>query len=192
MKSILLSLSFILSSICSFGQLPSFTKQSKETIILFLNDNKVPVDIKDLVTLKDVNVFSYYNSTEKLTVPEAYFFNKDGYRVKNFNGTSCGNEITGLKKINKKSFDKDDSIKDWVKNFTFFKQDGEDLLNSGYDFFIVINWATFLPTENEVSFNWYKTLKEQKEYKIKIFLSNLDIQKDWELTQAQKDALHLE
>jgi len=191
MKSIIFSISLILSSLYSFGQFPNFVLQSQETMIAYLTENNVQFDKGDLVALKDISVFSNYNDSQKLTVPEAYFFNKDGYRVKGFDGTSCGSEITGLKKINKKSFIKDDKINDWVKNFTFFQNIDEDLLNSGYDFFVIINWATYLPKENQTSFNWYNALKQEKGYKIKIYLCNLDIQKDWELSQEQRDFLRI-
>ncbi len=175
-----------------FAQQPTFTRQTSESLIKYLTDNNVQFDKADITTLRDINIFSYYNSTEKLTVPEAYFFNREGYRINGFSGTDCGNEITGLQKINKKSFDKNETINDWVSYFSFIQPNKEeDLLNSGYDFFVVINWAVFLPKMNEVSFNWYYALKKEKKYKIRIFLSNLDIQKDWELNQAQKDALNL-
>lgn len=192
MKGILLIISFFFT-FNVWSQLPTFNIQNEESLYKYLKDNNVEFNKADIVTLKDINSFSYYNETDKLTVPEAYFFNRKGFRLKgNFDATSCGQTINNLEKLNKKSFDKTDSIDNWIKEFKFLQPQSSDLYNSGYDGFIIINWAIFLPKMNEASFNWYKSLKDEKKYKIKIILLNLDIQDNWELNQAHKDALHLE
>jgi len=192
MKNILLILSFLLTY-NTYSQAIIFNKQNEESLYKFLSNSNVEFDKSDIVTLKDINSFSLYNNTDKLTVPEAYFFNREGFRLKgNFDATSCGQAISSLEKLNKKSFYKNDTIDDWIRDFKYLHPQSSDLHNSEYDGFVIINWAIFLPTMNKVSFTWYKSLKEEKKYKIKVFLLNLDIQDSWEMSQEQKDALHLE
>jgi len=53
----------------------------------------------------------------------------------------------------------------------------------------LINWAIFLDSNNETSFNWYKSLKSNKDLKIKVILINLDVQESWNLTEGQKKFL---
>jgi hypothetical protein len=169
----------------------TFNRENLESLTSYLTDNNVEFEKKDLATLKDMDVFSMYNTYKLLVVPEAYFFNKEGYRVKGFNGADCAQAIQNLEKINKKRIDKLDTISNWIKYFTFFDNTDEDVLNSGYDFFIIINWAKFSPKEDEISFNWYRSLKTESKYKIKIIFANLDIQEDWVLSDVQKKGLKL-
>jgi hypothetical protein len=58
-----------------------------------------------------------------------------------------------------------------------------------YDIYVLINWAIFLDSNNETSFNWYTSLKNNKELKIKVILINLDVQEIWNLTDGQKEFL---
>lgn len=169
-----------------------FQKEDISSISNFLSENNVVFESKDLATLKNVKMLWMYNSHKLLVVPDVYFFNRDGFRVKNFNAGNCGQELQQLEKINKKKIDKSDNITKWKSYFTFFEDDDENILESDYDFFIIINWAKFTPKQNEIPFAWYSSLKKNKEYKIKIIFLNLDVQADWVLTDAEKKVLKLE
>ncbi len=176
----------------SNAQEVTFTNENLKSLLTYLKEQNVAFEIKDLATLKNINNFSFYNTNELLVVPEAYFFNKEGFRVKGFQGTGCGQLIKDLEKINKKRVDKSDTITKWTEHLSFFENNEEILLESGYDFFIIINWAKYLPKENEISFNWYNSLKVENTYKIKIILLNLDVQDNWILSEAVKKALGFE
>ena len=64
-----------------------------------------------------------------------------------------------------------------------------DISSDDYDIYVLINWAIFLDSNNETSFNWYTSLKNNKELKIKVLLINLDVQETWQLTDKQKEFL---
>lgn len=175
---------FLLSFACQSQQSPSFQVQNRESLFKFLETNNISFDKKDVAVLKDMKTFTVYNANDMLTVPEAYFFNNQGQRVKGFKGVACGQAIQNLEKINKKASDKKDTINKWFDNFTFLESPKDSFTD--YDFYVIINWATFLPEENKISFNWYQSLKENKQHKIKIVLLSLDIQDNWALNDAQK------
>lgn len=186
------SLIIILAFSFSHAQEINFSKENLESLSGYLKEQNINFDVKDLATLRGINDFSFYNRNELLVVPEAYFFNREGFRVKGYNGISCGQVIRDLEKINKKRVDKTDTIAKWAAHFSFFENNDEELLNSSYDFFVIINWAKYLPKENEVSFNWYNSLKTENPYKIKIIFLNLDVQENWISNEAQKKVLGLE
>ena len=176
----------------SNAQQINFSKENLASLSGYLKEQNVNFDIKDLATLKNINAFSFYNSNELLVVPEAYFFNREGFRVKGYNGISCDQVIRDLEKINKKRVDKSDTITKWKEHISFFENNDEELINSGYDFFVIINWAKYLPKENKVSFNWYNSIKAENPYKIKIIFLNLDVQENWIINETQKKVLGLD
>lgn len=191
MIKIFLSLIFITFLSTSYSQETQFARENQKSLESYLVENNVSYKIDDIAVLKDINSFSYYNHYDKLVVPEVYYFNRDGYRIKsNVNLDACGQELSNIDKINKRSFDKKDNLRAWMEHFKFIDSN-EDIFSSSYDAFIVINWAKFLPKMNEVSFNWYNSTKKLNNPKIRVILLNLDIQDSWELNQAQKDALRL-
>lgn len=57
----------------------NFSKENLASLSGYLKEQNVNFDIKDLATLKNINTFSFYNNNELLVVPEAYFFNREGF-----------------------------------------------------------------------------------------------------------------
>lgn len=165
-----------------------FKIESQNSIIEYLDNKRVEYSLDDIAILKDIKVFGDYGKTERLVVPEAYFFNRDGFLLKNNNkGISCGASIKNLSKILKSKYDSNQTITAWLSDYIILGD--KETLFKEYDIYILINWAIFLDSNNEVSFNWYKSLKSNKDLKIKVILINLDVQESWNLTEGQKKFL---
>lgn len=185
-----LTISIILFSVNSFFCQKNeikFKLETENSLIEYLNRNDVLYSLEEIATLKDIQAFSKYSKEEKLVVPEAFFFNKDGYLIKNSSKSiNCGSSVKHLKKLSSAKYNVNEKFTDWINEFTFLdkKVDSEN-----YDLYILINWAIFLDDYNEVSFNWYKSIKEKKELKIKVILVNLDVQENWNLNENQKEYL---
>ena len=171
----------------------TFKKESKESMLQFLNDKNVEYLKEDIATLHDLNVFIDYYSKEMLSIPEAYFFNKEGFRVsKKYKGTSCGKVIKKADKINKTDFDSNDNVVDWLKYYSF--PFGNEDSGEEYDAYVIITWAIFAESNesNDTAFNWYKSLKDNKELNIKVILLNLDIQDTWQISDENAKVLGLD
>mgnify|MGYP005845300111 CR=1 FL=1 len=200
MKYILFISFFTLLSSCTITRTKkieiNFTRETPASLQSFL-DGRVEYDKADIATLNSINALVAYNDSERLSVPEAYFFNRHGYRVKNnFRGTNCGQVIKNTHQINTAPSDNKEHIDDWIKDYTFPL--GEDTLsNTGgdYDAYIIITWAKFVEqlssSSNENAINWYRSVKELNSMRIKVIFLNLDIQESWTLTDEQEKALGL-
>jgi hypothetical protein len=165
-----------------------FKIENQNSITKYLDEKKVEYTLDDIAILRDIKVFGDYGKTERLVVPEAYFFNKDGFLLKNNNkGVGCGASIKNLSKILKSKYDVNETISTRLKDYKILGNN--DVLTEQYDIYILINWAIFLDSNNETSFNWYKSLKSNKDLKIKVILINLDVQESWNLTEGQKKFL---
>lgn len=166
----------------------TFKSVNQDSLFNYLNKNQISYDLDNLAILKDIKVFSNYSATERLAVPEAYFFNKDGFLLKNKNkGISCGATIKDLTKIMKSKIDINQQLSTWFEELTFLGT--QPSLEETYDIYVLINWAIFLDSNNQTSFNWYQSLKENKVLKVKVVLVNLDVQESWNLTKGQKQFL---
>ena len=166
----------------------TFKSVNQDSLFNYLNKNQISYDLDDLAILKDIKVFSNYSATERLAVPGAYFFNKDGFLLKNKNkGISCGATIKDLTKIMKSKIDINQQLSTWFEELTFLGT--QPSLEETYDICVLINWAIFLDSNNQTSFNWYQSLKENKVLKVKVVLVNLDVQESWNLTKGQKQFL---
>lgn len=183
-----LSLFFIFSITVNAQKL---SIQTTDEQISYLNKHKVKYAKEDLYTLKDVSVFVDYLTNEKIEIPSAYFFNKDGYRVSSkYHGDRCSQVISDPEEMNKVSFDENDPVSKWLKDYMpIFTEDNS---NEQYDGYVIICWAVIAKKgSNEASFNWYKSLKDNKDLKIKVILLNLDLQSTWEYTDYQKEVFGL-
>ena len=189
MKQILIFLIFILYAGFSYSQNNQikFKLENKNSLIEYLDANQVSYSFEEIATLKDIRIFSEYSKTKKLAVPEAFFFNKDGFLIENNSkAISCGSSVKHLKKLASAKYNANEKFSDWVEKLTILDKK-DDLEN--YDLYILINWAIFLDANNEVSFNWFKSIKDKTELKIKVILVNLDVQENWNLTEGQKEYL---
>ena len=185
-----LGIIFSIASSLAFSQNVKidFKIENQNSITKYLDDKKVEYTLDDIAILRDIKVFGDYGKTERLVVPEAYFFNKDGFLLKNNNkGVGCGASIKNLSKILKSKYDVNETISTRLKDYKILGNN--DVLTEQYDIYILINWAIFLDSNNETSFNWYKSLKSNKDLKIKVILINLDVQESWNLTEGQKKFL---
>ena len=170
-----------------------FALREKQDLVKYLQEHSVKYDMEDLYVLKDVNVFIDYLKKEMVVVPSAYFFNKDGFRVsKKYKGDRCSQVITDPEKINKVSYDENDPVINWLKEYTSLSNSSNESFNR-LDGYIIIFWATILDEEsNIISFNWYKSLKQNTLFAMKPILVNLDLQSDWKLTDLHKEAFGLQ
>lgn len=177
-----------------------FEREDKESIEAFLNNKNINYDIQELATLNHINTFIDFNSEGKLVVPEAYFFNKSGYRVKDdFNGTRCSLVISNIDQVNSATANSEEKIDDWLKDIKLLHEHkgSSKIFDEDYDLYVIINWSIYADKilkghATETSFLWYNDLKKNNRgLNIKIILLNLDIQKDWEMTEAQNEVLGL-
>jgi hypothetical protein len=165
---------------------PNYQPQTDQSLTHFLDSNKVIYDKADIATLKDTILFKKFGIKNNFTIPDAFFFNKEGYRVEdNFKGTTCGHIITNADKINTAPTDKTEHINDWVKDFDFLEN--KDISNQGYDVTIILTWGIYAhksaPSVNREAFEWYKSLKEDyPDMKIRAIFLNLDLQRSWFIT----------
>jgi len=196
---LLLSLFALMS--CSFTRTKNvnitFKKETAESLQAYLNEKNVSYDNTDIAVLNSIDAMLYYNSNGRISVPEAYFFNRDGFRVKDsFKGTRCGQVINNTNQINAAPSDNKEHIGEWLKDFSFPLQESSPESYEGmYDAYIIISWAKFVDqissSSNESAINWYNSLKNNKEMKIKTIFLNLDVQESWVLTEEQERAFGL-
>ena len=153
-----------------------------------MKENKIDFSNNQIATLKGIGSFGEYGRTEKLTVPDAYFFNSKGELIKNKGkGIYCGAELKKLEKVSKMKSDPNQTLKNFLNDITIL--DGSKLTEDNVDIYIVIKWAKFLSSESETSLNWFSKLKKNENLKIKVLLLNLDVQESWKLTEGQKEYL---
>ncbi|MCO6148215.1 hypothetical protein [Flavobacterium sp. NRK1] len=170
---------------------PDFQPQTDNSMTHFLDSSKVIYNKADIATLKDTVALKKFAKKNAFTIPDAFFFNKEGYLVENdFKGTSCGHAINNADKINAAPADKTEYINEWVSDFNF--QENADTDNNDYDATIIITWGMYAhksaPTVNREAFEWYKSLKENyPDMKIRTILLNLDFQRKWFIKDEEEN-----
>ncbi|AWI24630.1 hypothetical protein [Flavobacterium pallidum] len=168
----------------------TFTLQDVASLERYLSEQGVAFRATDLVTLKNFNAFANYNKQDKLSVPEIYFFNREGFMVRNrFNKNECTEVIGDIDKINAMKAIRTEKLSAWLSQIAV--SEGNDTQTSP-DCTIIIDWAVFAGKEmNAQAFEWYREINKQKANgrKIKCYLLNLDLQQSWNLTDNQKKAL---
>lgn len=199
MKKIAVTLVVLLTMSCTITRNASieFKEENKASLISFLDAKEAVYEQEDVAVLKDFRTFIAYNDSEKLVAPEAYFFNKDGYRViNNFKGTRCGLVINNIREVNNAPLDESkDHINNWLKNFTFLSDSSHHTNpEDDYDVYVIISWAKFADpiakgNINDTTLSWYKSLKENPDLKIKTILLNIDVQESWALSDEYKEAI---
>lgn len=199
MKKIAAALFVFLTTSCTITRNVSldFKEENKGSLISFLDAKEADHEEEDVAILKDFRTFIAYNDNKKLVAPEAYFFNKDGYRVvNNFKGTSCGLVINNIQEVNNAPVEESkEHISNWLKDFAFLSDSSHHTnTEDDYDVYVVISWAKFADhiakgSINETTLSWYKSLKENTDLKIKTILLNLDVQESWALSDEHKEAI---
>jgi len=194
-KLLLLACIFSLAS-CTITRKINFelNKETDASMLAFLDRNNVDYKKEDLATLNSAYAYGLFSNNGYLQVPEAHFFNRDGYRVNNnFRGTNCGQVIKNAEKINTAPIsDKKENLNTFAENFDFMAVPNESQIQ--YDAYVVISWGIFADKDvheaNETAFKWYKSLKEDyPDMKIKVILLNIDLQEKWHLTKEQEEIL---
>lgn len=194
-KLLFLSFIFILAS-CTITKKVSFDlkKETDSSMLAFLDKNNVEYKKEELATLNSAYAYGLFSNNGYLQVPEAHFFNRDGYRVNdNFKGAGCGQVIKNADKINTAPVsDKKEQLNAFAENFDFMAIPNETQVK--YDAYVVISWGIFADKDvheaNETAFKWYKSLKKDfPDMKIKVILLNIDLQEKWHLTKEQEEVL---
>ncbi len=199
MKKLLFTLTFIIS-FSAFAQKKKPSQHIKiennSTLQTFLEENDVPINVKDLATLDYLGSWIEFNNNDFLHVPSAYFFNREGYRTaKKFVGERCSQTIKGIEKIDSYKVDKDENINDWVSKYMAFPFTSEPVFGEPYDAYVIIFYCKCLDEFDDVNataFRWYKSLINNDKVKVKAILLNLDIQESWNITDEQKKAIRIE
>ncbi len=167
-----------------------FKIEDDASLIQYLNERKIDYSIDQLATLLNTKAFNTYAQAGRLKVPDAYFFNSKGERiVKTAKGTSCGVEIKKLAKIAKSKSDATDLLLDFLKNVSVL--DHSDFSSGDADVYVIITWGKVLAEDSETSLSWFSHLKkiEDDGVKVKVLLLNIDVQRKWNLSDAQKKHL---
>lgn len=198
MKKLLFILSFFVSFLAiAQKHKPSghYEWENNNTLKTFLETNDVEINVKDLATLDYFNSWAYFDNNGFIQVPNAVFFNREGYRIaKNFVGEKCSQAIKGMEKIDTYKVNKDENINEWVSKYMAFPFTKEPIFDEAYDAYVVIFYCKCLDSYDDVNataFRWYKSLKENDKIKVKAILLNLDIQDTWQLTDEQKKIIGL-
>ena len=134
----------------------------------FLNTKNV--DTSNVYVFK--NIISYATASNKklLNIPDAVFFNKDGYQVSyKKSAKDCNAKIDGflsdLNNFSNLTFDTNKKMEDVVKLISNNKKTKP----VATDINVFITWAIFAGKLNdEKSFNWVKLLEQAKANGIKI------------------------
>ncbi|QEE50122.1 hypothetical protein FUA48_11180 [Flavobacterium alkalisoli] len=169
----------------------SLVLQNQVTILQYLDEKGVNYDKTDIAVISKFDAWAYLLENGKNEFPAAFFFNSKGENVK-LKGDKCSQELKKLEKLNTAKINKDeDPLSDWLKHYiTFLEEDTEQKNYNGY---IIVLWTKYVSPEiNETAFNWYKSVKENKDLNIKIILLNFDLMDTWEISDENKKVLGLE
>lgn len=169
-------------------------QENKTTLASYLDERKVNYDIKDLATLDHINSWIHFNDNKLLMVPHAIFFNKYGARItENFNEQKCSAAINGIEDINNYAADTNDNLNKWLADYITFPFTEETIFTEEYDGYVLLLYGKFAgKSSNAATFNWYRSIREDKSIKLRPILLNIDLQDNWEMSAEQKKALGLE
>lgn len=162
---------------------------------------KTHKELNDFLIKKDLNQSSIYyiKSWENYknllkekysSLPEAYFFNREGDFV-NYKKTSkeCNANVGEFIK-NLTEFSKLKSVK--TKNIKIFEENinnSKDEKFKRHDINVIITWATFLGKVNKKkAFEWINLIEEAKKKGVNInyYLVNYDLQESWKINKKEK------
>ncbi|RYJ42032.1 hypothetical protein [Flavobacterium beibuense] len=163
--------------------------ENKTTITEYLT--KKHMDTTDVLVFKNFNAFAL--AVKKgMKIPNAMFFNSAGNFV-NYQKTpeDCNAKVSGfitdIKAIN--SLQEDISFNVFKMSDFLVKPNGSNpVIEKGYDAYVLINWALYAGKMNEEkAFVWVSLLKQnERDFKVKYYLLNCDLQDMWGLTEQQK------
>jgi len=87
--------------------------ENTSTITAHLDNAGYTYDKDDIAVFQIFDTWAYVVTEQNNEFPDAYFFNSKGENVK-FKGTSCGQTIDGLEKINtSKVKNKEENVEKW-------------------------------------------------------------------------------
>ena len=165
---------------------PNFETRANQQ--LFLQKNNVHVS--DYFYFKDLNSFVLASKKKYLSIPDAFFFNKEGNLV-NYKKSSAdcnakvGDFINDLKGFSNASSDNSINVSELL---TFFESKSK--INIGKsDITVFLTWAVFAGDVNKnKTFEWIKLLEKAQEKGINVsyYLINCDLQDSWQLTKDQR------
>ncbi len=166
--------------------------ETAKSITRFLHKNKVPKDIAVYVFSK----MDFFNEAcrNDLSIPEASFFNEQGYFVDYMTSPIDSNTnvepfLINASSINEMPCDSSNHLSKYegqLKNL----QTNEDLIFSNeapINAYVIIHWAKFLGEINlNKSFDWINIIKKanENENNIKLIFLNCDYQKAWNISET--------
>jgi hypothetical protein len=165
---------------------PNF--KSDVELISFLNKSKVKSN--SLYTFKSWEDFLKALKLKYSRIPDAYFFNSEGYLVSYRKTTSdCNSKvdtfISELNNLQEMNFDNSKRLSDYIELLTNNKNEP---LNKD-EITVIISWASYLGKTNKIkAFEWIKLLEQAKEKGLKInyYLVNYDLQEKWNLSIEER------
>lgn len=155
------------------------------------------VDTTRLVYFKDLQSFGYASKKKLLSIPDAFFFDKNGNFVDYRKSvTDCNAKIDGfINDLSTFNEAKKDSTKTLKELKRFLASCNNNLVTEKKaDINVYITWAKFAGALNrEKAFAWVKLLDEAKQKGINVnyYLLNCDYQESWNMTKKEKEDLGL-
>lgn len=157
--------------------------EDKNSIIKFLKKNNI--EIKNVCIFNSLKSMQTYSNTNKLSVPGALFFNKNGELIEyNKSLKECTKNITAF--INDLKHFENRNIKEGINQSYLISLttpiSSIESLESA-DINVYIFWTLYLGRLNkESTFEWIRLIKEAQISGVKVnyYLVNCDLQKNWE------------
>lgn len=174
------------------GAKAQYQYENIASVTEYLDQSGLEYDKKDIAVLSNFEIWATAMINEKKnTFPDVFFYNTEGKNVK-LRGYICSQTINNIENIGKSKVNKKEHDADWwFSNMTFAGED-TDRFTHPYEGYIIIAWTKMVPKEmNDTAFKWYKSVKEKNNPNIKVFLLNFDIMDFWEISDKNKEALHL-
>ncbi len=166
---------------------PNFeTTDSQE---IFLKKNKVVV--ADFFYFRDFNSFVLASKNKYLSIPDAFFFNKEGNLVRYKKSSSdCNAKVDDfINDLNEFSKAPSDSSINVTKLLALFESNNKIEYKKS-EITVFLTWAVFAGKVNkDKTFEWIKLIAEAQKQGVKIsyYLVNCDLQDSWGLTVEQKN-----
>lgn len=163
--------------------------ENQETLKQFLVKNGFKDDLQ-IFTFKDMNAF--HKAMNTTSVPNAKFFNKDGYFVSyQLSPEDCnakvGPFIESAENINSLGFDESIKVEDFLTDIVELDTKAPFEIEEDVDAYLVLYWAKFIggKLNRDKSLDWIQIYEEavQNGSKIQLVFLNMDYQEFWGITK---------
>ena len=166
--------------------------EDRTSIYKYLNKKKI--DTSNVYIFKNLSAYAKASKLKLMSIPDAVFFNKEGYFVDYKKKASDCNAKVDAFLLDLTTFSKLPSVqtKKMDDLLHFIENSKSDKPINAADINVFITWAVFAGKLNdEKAFEWVYLLEKAKKegFKINYYLINCDIQKSWKLSDEELQGL---